>query len=829
MRVSLNTIKTYTTVDLSVPELVAKINSQLGQVENVIDLGSRYEGAIIVKVVTCENHPNADKLSVCSVDDGSGELIQVVCGAPNVRAGIFAVWLKPGMTVPSTAEDKEPFVLGTRELRGIMSNGMLAAGDELAINNDHDGIIEITERDLAAGRTLQAGMSFAEAFDLNDTLIDIENKMFTHRPDLFGQLGVAREIAGIQNIPFNDPDWYWNEPAFVDASELELVIFNDTPEKVPRLMAVAMSNVSIAPSPLWLQTTLLRWGSKSINNIVDMTNYVMLLSAQPTHAYDYDKLRGATLGARMAKPGETITLLNGKTYTLNEDDIVMADADGPIGLAGIMGGGESEVDESTTRIVIEVANFNMYAVRKSAMRHGVFTDALSRFNKGQSPLQNSRVLARLLEDVSTVSGATQASPVFDNYHVNPKILNESTSSGSMILPAAFINARLGLDLDSAKIGELLRNVHFACLSEDDGQLNITAPFWRTDIELPEDIVEEVGRLHGFDKLSRELPQRSILAVPTNPNLTLKQTVRQQLSKAGANEVLTYSFVHERLLDKTGQDKQRAYKLSNALSPDLQYYRLALMPSLLDKIQPNIKSGFNQFALFELGKVHFKGEMNADEPGVPNEDSHVACVVASKHMDPSVGAPYFHARRYLEEIIDVSNHEFVPMNGYDMSHDDWGQQLTAAYDPNRSAIITKGDQVWGIVGEFRSEVRSALKLPQFAAGFELHLDLLSEEAVKYVPLSRFPSVTQDISIRTASSVPYAMVSDVVDSVITKQPPHITVTATPSVIYQPSDGTETTTTFRLKVTSDQATLAARDVRPIVQAIEKASNERFAGQMV
>lgn len=829
MRVSLNTIKTYTTVDLSVPELVAKINSQLGQVENVIDLGSRYEGATIVKVVTCENHPNADKLSVCSVDDGSGELIQVVCGAPNVRAGIFAVWLKPGMTVPSTAEDKEPFVLGTRELRGIMSNGMLAAGDELAINNDHDGIIEITERDLAAGRTLQAGMSFAEAFDLNDTLIDIENKMFTHRPDLFGQLGVAREIAGIQNIPFNDPDWYWNEPAFVDASELELVIFNDTPEKVPRLMAVAMSNVSIAPSPLWLQTTLLRWGSKSINNIVDMTNYAMLLSAQPTHAYDYDKLRGATLGARMAKPGETITLLNGKTYTLNEDDIVMADADGPIGLAGIMGGGESEVDESTTRIVIEVANFNMYAVRKSAMRHGVFTDALSRFNKGQSPLQNSRVLARLLEDVSTVSGATQASPVFDNYHVNPKILNESTSSGSMILPAAFINARLGLDLDSAKIGELLRNVHFACLSEDDGQLNITAPFWRTDIELPEDIVEEVGRLHGFDKLSRELPQRSILAVPTNPNLTLKQTVRQQLSKAGANEVLTYSFVHERLLDKTGQDKQRAYKLSNALSPDLQYYRLALMPSLLDKIQPNIKSGFNQFALFELGKVHFKGEMNADEPGVPNEDSHVACVVASKHMDPSVGAPYFHARRYLEEIIDVSNHEFVPMNGYDMSHDDWGQQLTAAYDPNRSAIITKGDQVWGIVGEFRSEVRSALKLPQFAAGFELHLDLLSEEAVKYVPLSRFPSVTQDISIRTASSVPYAMVSDVVDSVITKQPPHITVTATPSVIYQPSDGTETTTTFRLKVTSDQATLAARDVRPIVQAIEKASNERFAGQMV
>ena len=304
MKVSLNTVKKYAGLELpTVEELVARINAQLGGVEEVIDLSAKYKDAKIVKVVECEKHANADKLSVCKIDAGTGELIQVVCGAPNVHADMWAIWLPPNSTVPSSFDDNEPFVLGARELRGVMSSGMLASAKELAIGDDHSGIIEITDTDVPEGKALREGASFAEVFGLDDTIIDIENKMFTHRPDLFGQLGVAREIAAIvQDPPTSDvsdlgdendtryvnPDWYWQVAEFTGAKGLALDVFNDTPESVPRFMAVAMNNVTVGPSPLWLQCELVRWGSKSINNVVDMTNYIMLLTSQPTHAYDYD-------------------------------------------------------------------------------------------------------------------------------------------------------------------------------------------------------------------------------------------------------------------------------------------------------------------------------------------------------------------------------------------------------------------------------------------------------------------------------------------------------------------------------------------------------------
>ncbi|MGB2860770.1 MAG: phenylalanine--tRNA ligase subunit beta, partial [Candidatus Saccharimonas aalborgensis] len=400
MKVSLNLIKQFTSINILVDELVATINNQLGGVEEVTELGVRYKNITIVKVVSCEKHPNADKLSVCKIDDGQSVrdvdrdvdgYVQVVCGAPNVHANMWAVWLPPHTTVPASYADAKPFVLEPREIRGVMSNGMLGAGDELAINSDHNGIIELREEDMPphiGARGLATGQDFAEAMGLDDTIIDIENKMFTHRPDCFGQLGVAREIAGITGQPFHSPEWYTTLPSFLSANSFELTVTNQALAQVPRFMAVGFSGIEVKPSPLWLQCELIRLGSKAINNIVDVTNYVMLLTAQPTHAYDYDKLRGHALGARMASSGEKVTLLNGKTYELSSDDIVIADQEGPVGLAGIMGGSNSEVSDMTTSIVLEVATFDMYTVRKSSMRHGVFSDALTRFNKGQSPQQN---------------------------------------------------------------------------------------------------------------------------------------------------------------------------------------------------------------------------------------------------------------------------------------------------------------------------------------------------------------------------------------------------------------------------------------------------------
>lgn len=827
MKVSLNTVKRFTPVELDTASLVELINQRLGGVEEVTDFGSRYDGAVIVKVMSCHKHENADKLNVCMVDDGSGELTQVVCGAPNVREGMLAVWLKPGSTVPSTAEDSEPFVLGARELRGVMSNGMLASPKELGLGDSHDGILELDPA--TPGKVITPGTPFAHAFELDDVIIDIENKMFTHRPDLFGQLGVAREIAGIQHHQFKSPDWYRTETKVADApsqtANPDLNVFNDDYDKVPRFTAAIIKDIAIKPSPLWLQAELVRMGGKPINNVVDATNYVMLMTAQPTHAYDYSKVANHTIGARMARDDETVALLNGKSYKLTPEDIVIADGNGPIGLAGIMGGGESEVSDDTTTIIVEVANFDMYTVRKSSMRHGIFTDALTRFNKGQSPLQNGVVLNYLVELIEQVAGGTLDGPVVDLHKDLPRDVLQAVS-------VHFINARLGLALTAQEVEKLLGNVEFSicdgCSSTDhtEDTIHYAVPFWRTDIELAEDIVEEVGRLYGLDRLPKVLPRRSIQAAPLNQLIARKRSVRETLARFGANEVLTYSFVHERLMQRIGQDSQYAYRLTNALSPELQYYRTGLMPSLLDKIHANAKMGYDTFALFEIGKAHIKDEMDGAEPAVPREYNRISLTFTDTSKE--AGAAYYCAQLYLNEIIDRDQVKLVPMSTMDQPEDISIRQMVSGYEPARSAVLVMDDTVRGVVGEYTAEVRKAFKLPGATAGFEIDLEVASAGQSEYTPLSRFPSVSQDVSIRTKKTT-FDQVEAIIRSIAASQPSHIRVHYEPMAIYQPESGEEITTTFRLKVSSTESTLTSGDVSAIVAAIGKAAESAFGGAIV
>lgn len=848
MKVSLNTIKQFIDFELPpVDELVRRINQQLGGVEDVIDLADKYKDAVIVQVLSAVKHDNADKLSVCSIDDGGVTKdverdgdghVQVVCGAPNVWAGMLAVWLPPRATVPATYNDAEPFVLDTREIRGVKSNGMLAAADELAICTDHEGIIELNADEWRPyDAPVKPGASFAAAYGIDDTIIDIENKMFTHRPDLFGQLGVAREISAIlKGIPpksediadtrFNNPDWYWMVPEFAAAGSVELQVYNEAPEKAPRFMAVAMDNVKVQPSPLWLRCALVAMGSKPINNVVDLTNYIMLLTAQPTHAYDYDKLRGATLGVRMAKQGEAVKLLNDKTYTLTVDDIVIADAEGPVGLAGVMGGGESEVDEQTTRIVLEVANFDMYAVRKTSMRYGLFTDALTRFNKGQSPLQNDRVTARLMELATKYAGAKQASTVYDLPDRTGQPA-EVSLSGEIPLTAEFVNTRLGTTLETWQIAGLLRRANFASYAREDDEdtLLITAPFWRTDIVDPEDIVEEIGRLYGFDKLPRILPERSIKPAPKNPNIELKQQIRRVLAGSGANEVLTYSFVHERTLQRAGQDASQAYRLGNALSPDLQYYRLTLTPSLLNHVHANSKAGHDTFALFEIGKGHSKDQLDSD--GLPTEFEYVACVLADKKAS---GAAYYQAKYLLEMLLQGLNVQGTVT--YQAVESDEATKKDAYYAPGRAAIICVDDEPIGRVGEYTVAVQKAFKLPSFSAGFEL--DLAAVQALRrqrtYVPLPRFPHVTQDISLKVTTAVSYGDLYATVTSALEAiRPAETTATLTPLGIYQPESSDTKTITLRLRIASYERTLTDAEVTGYLDSMAAAAATTLAAQKV
>lgn len=828
MKVSLNWAQQVSDADITsigIDQVVAKIGAQLGAVEEVIDWGTKYQDVLVVKVISCIKHPNADKLSVCMVDDGESTknverdkdgLVQVVCGAPNVKTGQTVVWLPPGCTVPSTFGEK-PFVLAARELRGIMSNGMIASASELGISEDHNGILVIEE-------DIIPGTPFKDFYSLNDCVIDLENKMFTHRPDCFGILGVARELAGIQGKQFTSPSWYATKPIFDKAGDLDLSV-NVKTKLVPRFSAIAVKNVKVGPSPTQIQSDLSRVGIRPINNIVDITNWLMHLTAQPLHAYDYDKIVAksggqANLTARLSAKGEKLELLNGKTIEFKDDETVLICAGKePVGVGGVMGGADTEVDENTRNIIIECASFDMYNIRRTSMKYGLFTDAVTRFNKGQSPLQNAVVIYKALLMVSELSGGDQASPLID-YQDKSVALPPNVN-----VSAQFINTRLGSNLTSKQIAKTLQLVEFKVKTTGD-KLTITVPFWRRDISLPEDIVEEVGRLIGYNTLPVSLPKRTASPVAKNISISFKYRLRDILASAGANEVLTYSFVHGDLISKSGQDVSKAYKLGNALSPDLHYYRLSLIPSLLDKIHPNIKAGFGKFAIFEVGKSHTNTQI---KDGLPIESEKLAFVFTadSKNARQNDGQSYYMAKYYLDFILKRIgvNLEFIELG---KASKDVDSQLVKPFYSHRSAIIQSNDgDVIGVIGEFNQTVLKSLKLPEFSAGFELDIKQLFKAAKSspnsYRQLPKFPKVTQDISLKVNKSVIYAdLEKSVKDALRANQPQDSTAQIYPIDIYQKDDIKHIT--FRLDIASYVKTLTAKEVNDLLDKIAEATNKRL-----
>lgn len=847
MKISLNTIKRfnerYSTADdvtkIGVEALVDKVGAQLGAVDEVVKIGEKYQGIVIAKVVGCQKHPDADRLNVCTIDDGGNTpsvkrdangYVQVVCGAPNVREGLTVAWLPPGSTVPSSYDD-DPFVLETRELRGVVSNGMLASPKELSISEDHDGILEIDG-------DIKPGADFAEAFGLkDDILLDIENKMFTHRPDCFGYLGVARELAGIQGLPYKSPDWFVQNPEFpaATAEALPLTITNELPELVPRFTAIALRDVKVGPSPVWLQVELAKIGQNSINNIVDYTNFFMILTGQPLHAFDYDKVKalsggdGANIVIRNPKPSEKLTLLNGKELEPRAEAIMIATDKQLIGIGGVKGGLDTGVDSETKNIILECANFDMYSIRRTSMAHGLFTDAVTRFNKGQSPLQNLAVLAKIVDEIRTHAEGKVASEPIDDNHLDEGLQQRGSLFMPIKLSAEFINSRLGSSLKAEEIKQLLTNVEFKVETSAD-ELTITAPFWRTDVELREDVVEEVGRLYGYDKLPRVLPKRDLTPTPRNASLDLNSTIRDALSTAGANEVLTYSFVHGDLLAKAGQDPARAYQVSNALSPELQYYRLSVTPSLLDKVHPNIKAGYNNFALFEIGKAHVVGR---EEDGLPIEFGRVALVIAADKKSSAAysGAPYYQARQYLMTVLEqlglADKVSFEPLQKKDTD------TSTSFYADGRAATLKVDGQIIGRIGEYKGSVTTAFKLPAFSAGFELGLTPLQElQASKgYVAVPRFPKVTQDITLRVAADLSYQDLYGFVQAELDKTKPTNTLPSfSLADIYQKSDdAAHKNVTFHLSIASYDRTLTDTEVNKLLEDIAAAAKTKLSAERI
>lgn len=831
MIISVNWLKKYTDIDVSIDELTELIGARLVEIEGVESLADKYNDVRIVRVVECGPVPDSDHLNLTKVDDGGvvegverdeNGLVQVVCGAPNVHAGMLAAWLPPASIVPETFGQAEPFVLGARELRGYLSNGMLASAKELDLYDDHEGIIEVDA-------DVEPGASFASAYELDDYLLDIENKSLTHRPDAFGVVGFAREIAGIQGKTFQTPEWLATTDHQLkgDGSVEAPKIIIDEPELSDRFSGVVLTGANeAASSPLSIQTYLARSGVRPINAVVDVTNFLMLVSGQPLHAFDYDKLLKVSGGVneihvRSARAGETLKLLDGRVLELTEDDMVVAAGEVVVSLAGAMGGADTEIDSSTTRIFLECATFNLYKLRAIQMRHGIFTEAITRLTKGVPAPLGIPVLAEASRLIGEFAGAVVASDVTEDYPGKHDAPNIEVSIDRL-------NAVLGTELSLEEAVETLRNVEIA--AETDGDvIRVTVPYWRHDLSIPEDVIEEVGRLRGFDSIRTVLPTRDFTAVRPSEFDTLRAKVRGLLVRAGANEVLTYSFVHGDTMRKAGQNPDEAYRITNSISPELQYYRQSIVPSLLGAVHPNGKAGFDHFALFELNKFHTKRH-GLTEEGVPLELDSLGFVLA--RTKATEGAPFYEVKQYLSYLAESLGIEFV----YEPLEAEHDYPVTQPFEAKRSARIWNADKTErvGVIGEFRRSVKTAFKLPEYTAGFEISprtlLKLVKNAKPRYERLSRFPSVERDVCFQVPEAESKQVFGHVFDEVKkATDNTGISIQLKPHDIYQPENEAVKNITFNLVFTSYEKTLTGEEVNEYMDKIINTVTAATGGKVI
>lgn len=815
MLVSLNWLKKFTNLPDDNEALIVKIGAQVAEVESVVNLAEKYSGVVVAEIVEAGAHPDADKLGLYQVNDGN-QTVQVVAGDKTLNVGDKVACIAPGVTVPVTWGTDEPFVIENRPLRGQDSNGMLASAKELDWGDSHAGVLKL-DTDKPAGTTL------AEAYELDDLIIEIENKTLTHRPDCFGMIGFAREVAGVNDIAFQTPDWFKNANNLQNSeNRLPLSVEIEVADVCSRYVGLVMDNVEIKQSPLILQSYLSRVGVRPINNIVDITNYLMVETGQPLHAFDYDKTAArssddAKIVVRYPKNEEKLKLLDGREIQPHEKAVLICTDQEAIAVGGAMGGADTEVDENTTRIIIESANFDLYNLRRTSMAHGIFSEAVTRFIRGQSPEQCLAVAERAAQMVGDLSGGEQASEVVDVYPSKQEKIELET-------PASFVNARLGAEYSAEEMAKTLNNVELATSVEGD-TLKVDVPFWRRDLHIDEDVVEEVGRLIGYDNLPASLPARDLRPAQLSAKQQLIINTRKIMAEAGNNEVLTYNFVAEKDLQRSALDVNLAFKLRNSISPKLQVLRTALLPSLLDKIHPNIKLGYQEFGLFEINKSHRNNNIEDD---LPVEEHSLAYVFAA---DPRVrseeknGAPYYQSLHTLNYLLDKLQIEWTAVVSLDDVEDDWIDARKTTYQTGRAAALVSDKGVVGIIGEPSSSVKNNYKLPAYASGFEINIDKLVELrsiSSVYAPQLKYPGTQKDVTFVVDSKVSARdMLESIAANVVAIEDMQNSVAIVD--IFQKDESTKNLT-YRIELRHKERTLTADEANEITDSVAKTVETQF-----
>ena len=734
MKVPLSWLRQYVNVDIPADELAHRLTMAGVEVGEVEETGG-WTDVYVGRVTSVRQHPNADRLRLCTVTTGSDQM-EVVCGAPNVAEGQKICFARIGAYLYN-AHSQRHETLAAATIRGVESQGMICSELELGLGDDHTGIIVLPD-DAPLGEPLSDYMG--------DTVLDLE--LTPNRLDCLSMLGVAHEVAALIGGAVTEPEIRYEETGAPVEERVSISIAD--PDLCHRYTATVIDGVNIGPSPQWLQDRLTRAGLRPISNVVDVTNFVMLEYNQPLHAFDLGAVKDSTVIIRRARPGEKLTTLDGVERDLTAENLVIADSRDPIGLGGVIGGANSEIGPHTATVLLESANFNAANNRETATSMGLRTEATLRFEKGLRPELAPLGLRRATALIQEVAGGIIAPGIIDVYPGQAPPL-------TVTLTMRRLRQSLGMDIDPSEAQRALESLGFTCTGEGES-LIVAIPWWRNDVNIEDDLVEEVVRIIGYDAVPTVMLSTPIPFHSPSRSIALREEVRDLLAAGGMQEVINYSVASMDLIARTVPVDEEALpmRLANPMSATHEYLRPTLHAGLLANLAANQADGPGPFRLFEAGRVFLPRSGD-----LPEEVEIVAAVLGGQRGESSwLAAPggggidFYDAKGMVEWLLDRLGISAA-----------WEPAEHPVYQPGRCAVVKSGGAELGSVGEVHPAIidRFGLDFPQ-VAGFELRLSALlaalPESDRNFVSLPRFPAATRDLALIVPADVSAGRVTELI---------------------------------------------------------------------
>ncbi len=734
MKASLRWLSEYVDLVLPPKELAHLLTMSGTEVGGIEQRGSGWPGIVVARVTSLDPHPAAESLTLAMMEMSAGS-VTVVTGATNLRVGDRVPYAPVGARL-TDAHTGRDMVVEAAHIRGVESRGVLCSEKELGLSDAHEGVL-ILPAEATVGLPLAAV--------LGDAILDLE--ITPNRPDCLGMLGIAREVAALTEQPLRLPDLAYREegPDVRGQAQVEIL----APDLCPRYSASVIHGVMVGPSPSWLQTRLTAAGVRPINNIVDITNYVMLEYGQPLHAFDYDTLLGRRIAVRQSRSGESLRTLDGTVRPLAPGMLVIADAERPVALAGIMGGSETEVTAQTRNVLLESANFDPISIRRSSRALRLRTEASARFDKGLAPAIAVLALRRATKFIVELCGGLASRGVLDVYP-SPREAIE------LRLTPSEIHRVLGVELTLVQMRSVLGRLGFDC-REDGHALLVRSPEHRTDIQIPADLAEEMARLIGYDTIPETTMAGRFPEHAPQPMHGFIERLKDLLVGCGLQEVITYSLVGRRLLGKVDPGSERglldALGLANPMTPDQEMLRTSLLPSLLECVAGNLRPDEPGLRLFEIGRIYLPRQAD-----LPQEREMLIIAIAGPKWqrqwnEPTAELDFYDLKGVAEEMLDRLNlggTRFNRVTDHNVFH------------PGRAAAIDWKDRRLGVMGELHPTVARNVEIqaPVFLAEFDLEqlLNVVGEDFLRIEPPPRFPAVRRDLALVVEEQV---SVSDLLD--------------------------------------------------------------------